>query len=139
MDLKAKAESEFTLCIEMTTQSGLEIMRAKAMVTCISQFHEYGDTFCRAVGDLFSALQMDINEVFSLYVGKNALNQLRQDYGYSDDTYQKMWGELEDNEVLYDIVQTFYACTEIESVESLWKSIYDTLLVEYRKYCSAHF
>jgi dimeric dUTPase (all-alpha-NTP-PPase superfamily) len=35
--------------------------------------------------------------LYRLYVGKNILNQFRQDHGYKEGTYIKEWGSVEDN------------------------------------------
>ena len=42
----------------------------------------------------------DANTVYLTYVGKNALNNLRQQRGYKQGTYIKMWQGREDNEVM---------------------------------------
>ncbi len=47
---------------------------------------------------------LDFNELYSLYIGKNALNQFRQEHGYKEGTYQKDWGGKEDNEVMQEIL-----------------------------------
>ena len=58
---------------------------------------------------LFSALLhdcgMDWNELYCQYVGKNVLNFFRQDHGYKQGTYRKLWGGREDNEHLVEIMQ----------------------------------
>jgi len=58
---------------------------------------------------LFAALlhdcQMDWNELYLQYVGKNVLNFFRQDNGYKAGTYRKLWGGREDNEHLVEIMQ----------------------------------
>ena len=41
----------------------------------------------------------NFDEMFKMYIIKNALNRLRQKYGYKDGNYLKMWGEEEDNAV----------------------------------------
>ncbi|WNC71663.1 dUTP diphosphatase [Thalassotalea psychrophila] len=51
-----------------------------------------------------SLMKMDLNELFRQYVGKNTLNFFRQDYGYKEGTYIKIWNGKEDNEVLADLV-----------------------------------
>lgn len=38
--------------------------------------------------------------LYRLYVGKNILNQFRQDNGYKEGTYQKLWNNEEDNVVM---------------------------------------
>ncbi len=42
--------------------------------------------------------------LYSLYVGKNVLNFFRQDHGYKEGTYLKIWQGREDNEHLVDIL-----------------------------------
>lgn len=48
--------------------------------------------------------QMDWNELYRQYVGKNVLNFFRQDHGYKDGSYQKIWGTREDNEHLVELM-----------------------------------
>ena len=50
--------------------------------------------------------QMDADELFRQYVGKNVLNFFRQDNGYKDGTYHKLWDGREDNEHLVEILDT---------------------------------
>jgi len=47
---------------------------------------------------LFSGL--DLESLYRLYVGKNILNQLRQDNGYKEGTYIKIWAGEEDNVIM---------------------------------------
>jgi len=47
---------------------------------------------------IFSGL--DLNSLYRLYVGKNILNQFRQDNGYKDGSYIKVWAGEEDNIVM---------------------------------------
>jgi len=53
---------------------------------------------------LMAGINMDFETLYIGYVGKNVLNFFRQDHGYQDGTYQKLWGGIEDNEHLVDIV-----------------------------------
>lgn len=39
-------------------------------------------------------------QLYRLYVGKNILNQFRQDHGYKEGHYVKIWNGLEDNAVM---------------------------------------
>jgi hypothetical protein len=50
--------------------------------------------------------EMDSDELFRQYVGKNVLNFFRQDHGYKDGTYQKLWNGREDNEHLVDVLNS---------------------------------
>jgi len=43
---------------------------------------------------------LDLDDLYRLYVGKNILNQFRQDHGYKEGTYIKVWNGEEDNVVM---------------------------------------
>ncbi|MDD5052819.1 MAG: dUTP diphosphatase [Sulfuricurvum sp.] len=43
---------------------------------------------------------LNATELYRLYVGKNILNQFRQDHGYKEGNYIKIWNGLEDNAVM---------------------------------------
>jgi len=57
---------------------------------------------------LFEALLadcgMDWQALFCQYVGKNVLNFFRQDHGYKEGTYRKLWQGREDNEHLVEVM-----------------------------------
>ncbi|GEA13005.1 dUTP diphosphatase [Alteromonas sp. KUL49] len=48
--------------------------------------------------------EMDANELYRQYVGKNVLNFFRQDNGYKEGTYIKIWNGKEDNEHLVEVL-----------------------------------
>jgi len=50
--------------------------------------------------------EMDSNELYRQYVGKNVLNFFRQDNGYKDGSYLKIWNGREDNEHLVDVLNS---------------------------------
>jgi len=58
----------------------------------------------KALANCMQLMNMDLNELFRQYVGKNTLNFFRQDHGYKEGTYIKVWNGLEDNEVLANVV-----------------------------------
>lgn len=43
---------------------------------------------------------LNVTQLYRLYVGKNILNQFRQDHGYKEGHYIKMWNGVEDNAVM---------------------------------------
>lgn len=57
---------------------------------------------------LFESLLLDCGmnwfDLFKQYVSKNVLNMFRQDHGYKDGTYEKVWDGREDNEHLIEIL-----------------------------------
>ena len=55
------------------------------------------------ISDFFDLVVMsglDLETLYRLYVGKNILNQFRQDNGYKDGSYVKVWNGEEDNVVM---------------------------------------
>jgi len=50
--------------------------------------------------DLALMSGLNLETLYRLYVGKNVLNQLRQDNGYKDGSYIKIWNGEEDNLVM---------------------------------------
>ncbi len=81
--------------------------------------------------ELFAAMMkgcdMDVDDLYRRYVGKNVLNFFRQDHGYQDGTYIKVWSGMEDNEHLVEIVRIL----DVES-KSFKDDIYSNLLSRYR-------
>ncbi len=55
--------------------------------------------------DLMHAVGLDFDELYRHYVGKNVLNFFRQDHGYKEGTYQKLWHGREDNEHLMELLK----------------------------------
>jgi dimeric dUTPase (all-alpha-NTP-PPase superfamily) len=62
----------------------------------------------RVVVSLFAAIMRDCElqwqDVYAQYVSKNVLNFFRQNHGYKEGTYRKIWQEREDNEHLVEIM-----------------------------------
>ena len=56
------------------------------------------------IAGLMHQLEMDFDELYERYVGKNVLNIFRQDHGYKTGEYKKLWDGREDNEYLEDIL-----------------------------------
>lgn len=79
---------------------------------------------------LLTVMDMPFEELYAGYVGKNVLNFFRQDHGYQDGSYQKLWGGQEDNEHLVEIVKTLDTST-LDFKESL----YSALSERYQQLC----
>jgi len=47
---------------------------------------------------------LNLDSLYKLYVGKNILNQFRQDHGYKEGTYIKIWNGKEDNVTMQNIL-----------------------------------
>lgn len=62
----------------------------------------------KLVNDFFDLVVMsglDLETLYKLYVGKNILNQFRQDHGYKDGSYIKVWSGEEDNVVMQRVLE----------------------------------
>lgn len=108
-----------------------------ALQTCSFNTNEYGikqceyfvktciddeiPMFVRSVAyfNMVHSLGIDIADVLKYYFGKSALNIFRQEHGYKDGSYRKMWkmdtDMEEDNVVLEHILET----TDLMSVEDI--------------------
>ncbi|MGI9250052.1 MAG: dUTP diphosphatase [Pseudohongiellaceae bacterium] len=79
---------------------------------------------------VFAAIMADCEMswlgLYRQYVGKNVLNLFRQDNGYKEGHYQKVWGGREDNEHLVDILDGLEL-----SRPDLQDAIYEALRVAY--------
>jgi dimeric dUTPase (all-alpha-NTP-PPase superfamily) len=57
-------------------------------------------------GRLMAGVDMSFDQLYRGYVGKNVLNFFRQDHGYKDGSYRKLWHDgREDNEHLVEALQ----------------------------------
>lgn len=57
------------------------------------------------IAGIMKHLDMSFDELYEIYVGKNVLNMFRQDNGYKEGRYNKVWNGREDNEYLADIMK----------------------------------
>lgn len=66
-----------------------------------NKYHQVVNLFFEAL----KAIGMDVGELYKRYVVKNQLNQFRQDHGYKDGTYIKMWDAVEDNVIAFNLME----------------------------------
>lgn len=69
---------------------------------------------------------LNIENLYQLYVGKNILNQFRQDHGYKSGEYIKVWNGQEDNEVMKNLLDN-NAKLKPDELYSELKKIYQAL------------
>ncbi|WP_288129185.1 dUTP diphosphatase [Microbulbifer sp.] len=78
----------------------------------------------------FAQLMIDcglpFEDLYRRYVGKNVLNRFRQDHGYKEGTYQKLWSGKEDNEHLAEIAESLDS-----AAENFSKQLYMALKTRY--------
>ena len=106
-----QAADEVAALVLQGATGGATITDGKALVVALakdgdaSKALQCGPHFFAA---LFAALidaYGDANRVYLTYIGKNALNNLRQQRGYKQGTYIKMWQGREDNEVMIELLE----------------------------------
>lgn len=75
---------------------------------------------------LLKGMEMTFEDLYSGYVGKNVLNFFRQDHGYQEGTYKKIWDGREDNEHLVELV------TELDVSDAQFSAkLYQSLKTRY--------
>lgn len=67
---------------------------------------------------------VNLSKLFEIYMGKNILNKFRQDNGYKDGSYKKIWNGIEDNLIMNEIIKSGVLSTD---------EIYKELSLRYKK------
>ncbi|MCR1811439.1 MULTISPECIES: dUTP diphosphatase [Sulfurospirillum] len=62
---------------------------------------------------------INLKVLYKFYVAKNVLNQFRQDHGYKEGSYKKVWNGKEDNEVML----SFLDAQDVPGTEALYKRL----------------
>jgi dimeric dUTPase (all-alpha-NTP-PPase superfamily) len=78
----------------------------------------------KMIADFFDLVLMsglDLESLYKLYVGKNILNQFRQDHGYKDGSYIKVWDGKEDNVVMKRVLDENSSVSPSELYKELTK------------------
>ena len=97
-DIIAKIESELVVATDETDfRLDLEAFAGQVLLT--KGFD------VAAFGRLMAGMQLSFDQLHCGYVGKNVLNFFRQNNGYKDGSYIKVWSGKEDNEHLVDVVR----------------------------------
>lgn len=85
------------LCIDSIIEKAEELQRAtfddKEAINIFEIFFELSYLF-----------NLQFEELFNLYIGKNVLNEFRQNNGYKEGKYIKIWDNKEDNVVMQEIL-----------------------------------
>lgn len=101
---------QITLDLYHAEPAALDIHRATEALAldCLQTKHFSVAKFAQ----LMVACGLSFDDLYRHYVGKNVLNFFRQDHGYQDGTYIKIWSGREDNEHLSDVLATLDASAE---------------------------
>ena len=74
-------------------------IESMAQTTIANQSMHFSD-----FANIMVLIEMDFDQLYRTYVGKNVLNFFRQDHGYKDGSYIKIWAGREDNEHLAELL-----------------------------------
>jgi hypothetical protein len=75
---------------------------------------------------LMEMVDLDLQSLYTKYLGKNLLNQFRQNNGYKEGTYIKIWNGKEDNIVMLEVIEEYHSLG-YDAVYSKIDSIYQQL------------
>ncbi len=98
------AQTSARIAGEFQTARATEDIRTTIEMLAHETLHDRGAHFSVIAG-IMQHMEMPFDELYEIYVGKNVLNMFRQDNGYKEGTYQKIWNGREDNEYLADILK----------------------------------
>ena len=62
------------------------------------------EKLARAFFDSCGVVSLTFDELYQIYMAKNVLNKFRQDHGYKEGSYIKLWDGKEDNVVMFEII-----------------------------------
>lgn len=105
----------------VASQSGDFLPLAKALVGKSAVGDMPYVEFCQVM----ATVDFDFDALYKWYIGKNVLNYFRQDHGYKDGSYIKVWNGREDNEHLAD------ALNKLSCDEALADNVYQALTDAY--------
>jgi hypothetical protein len=99
--LKLKPQGDFNAEVLIDTlEKMLKLSVASNIDPKINNIRDITDLFFIAI----SQVDMGIGELYKRYVVKNQLNTFRQQHGYKDGSYIKLWDTVEDNVVAFKIM-----------------------------------
>ncbi|MDB4598442.1 dUTP diphosphatase [Candidatus Pseudothioglobus singularis] len=114
LDMKAKGDYDTDTLISLLEKM-LKLSVVSSIDKEINNIREITDTFFIII----SHLDIDVENLYKRYVVKNQLNTFRQQNGYKDGTYIKIWGGVEDNVVAFDIMNMNPKITPTELYDKL--------------------
>ena len=111
----------FTAPIQpITTESYAQIEVVEVLLKALF-CQDSTEALMQAFIDVAIQSSLNLDSLYTLYIGKNILNQFRQDHGYKGGTYIKVWRGREDNVVMQEILRT----TPEISPQALYQALSD--------------
>lgn len=104
----ADAYEDITPNRQINPEMVVEILEKMVAVAATANVDKSQNGLYEITGLFFQALammSMDVPELYRRYVVKNQLNTFRQEHGYKDGTYVKIWNTVEDNVIAFNIME----------------------------------
>lgn len=95
----------FTADITPTTKNYYEQIEVVETLMRTLFCGEATEKLMEAFIDVAVQSELNLDALYTLYVGKNILNKFRQDHGYKEGSYIKLWNGEEDNVVMQRILE----------------------------------
>lgn len=131
--LAEQAETSQLTCVELADSVAKELVVQASDEDFRTLLEAFTETTLRTRGfdvtgfaKLMGAVGLSFDRLYASYVGKNVLNYFRQDHGYKEGTYAKVWEGKEDNEHLVEILAS------LDTSDANFKeTLYQALLARY--------
>lgn len=107
---------------ERNADALIEVLEKLLAASAQAVVDKSNNTFHQVVGLFFEALTligMDVAELYKRYIVKNQLNIFRQNHGYKQGNYIKIWGAVEDNVAAFKIMEKHPDLTAEQLYEKL--------------------
>jgi dimeric dUTPase (all-alpha-NTP-PPase superfamily) len=103
---------------ESTLDSYTQIALVEEMIKvlfCSEDINQLINSFLNVTAHL----GLNLSTLYALYIGKNILNKFRQEHGYKDGSYIKVWNGEEDNVVMQTLLENNQNITPDELYQAL--------------------
>jgi dimeric dUTPase (all-alpha-NTP-PPase superfamily) len=103
---------------ESTLDSYTQIALVEEMIKvlfCSEDINQLINSFLNVTAHL----GLNLSTLYALYIGKNILNKFRQEHGYKDGSYIKVWNGQEDNVVMQTLLANNQNITPDELYQAL--------------------
>ena len=97
--------SDFTAGITPTTKNYYEQIEVVEVLMKTLFCKDSTEALMKAFIDVAVQSGLNLDALYKLYVGKNILNKFRQDHGYKEGSYIKIWNNQEDNVTMQNILE----------------------------------
>ena len=97
--------SDFTADITPTSKNYYEQIEVVEVLMKTLFCENSTEALMEAFIDVAVQSGLNLDALYKLYVGKNILNKFRQDHGYKDGSYIKIWNGEEDNVTMQSILE----------------------------------